>query len=104
MFHEEQIKTVRNHFLLAAKDFCFEFVSPFKLTEELEAFGYITNYGSKNGTVICLTSSPDFQTDKRVVAWCKAMGCFCSFLDIESLLGEYKRAYFKEMLDDWGKF
>lgn len=101
--NEGQIKAAKHNFELAAEDFGFDFVSPFKLTDELEAFGYIANCGSKNGTVVCLTLAPDFKTDKRVVDWCKEMECFCSFLNIEPLAGAYNRAYFREMLRDWGK-
>ena len=104
MVSEDRIKTARNNFVLASKDFDFEFVSPFTLTDELNAFGYISNYGSKNGVVICLTSPPNFQIDKKVVDWCKAQDCFYSFLNIESLEGEYNQLYFEEMLRDWSKY
>ncbi|MBQ5601378.1 MAG: hypothetical protein IIU77_01000 [Clostridia bacterium] len=104
MLSEEQIRIARSNFMLAAKDFGFEFESPFTPTDGLEVFGYITNYGSKNGTVICLTSPSDWQSDKAVFDWCKEMNCFCSVLNIEHLLGEYKRSYFREMLRDWGKY
>ena len=104
MFIDDQIKNARHNFALASEEFGFEFVSPFNLTDEIEVFGYISNYGSKNGVVICLTSPPDCYTDKRVVDWCKEADCFYSFLNIESFAGEYKRAYFREMLRDWGKY
>ena len=104
MISEEKIKTVRRNFVLASKDFDFEFVIPFKLTDELIAFGYISNYGSKNGTVICLTTPCDFPEYNKVVDWCKEQDCFCSFLNIELLDGEYNRSYFREMLRDWGKY
>ena len=104
MLVDEQIKNARHNFMLASEEFGFEFVSPFNLTDEMEVFGYISNYGSKNGVVICLTSPPDCYTDKRVVDWCKEANCFYSFLNIELFAGEYKRAYFREMLRDWGKY
>ena len=103
MFIDDQIKNARHNFALASEEFGFEFVSPFNLSDEIEVFGYISNYGSKNGVVICLTSPPDCYTDKRVVDWCKEANCFYSFLNIELFAGEYKRAYFREMLRDWGK-
>ncbi len=74
------------------------------MTDTLSAFGYIENYGSKNGVVICLDFCGDSFTDPAVRAWCEEMGCFCSFINIEPLLGEYKTSYFKEMLRDWGKY
>ena len=104
MFTDEQIKNARNNFALAAEEFGFEFVSPFALTDEIEAFGYISNYGSKNGVVICLITPPDYLSDSRVADWCKEMDCFYSFLSIELITGEYKRSYFREILRDWGKY
>ena len=104
MFDDDKLKNARHCFMLASEDFGFEFVSPFALTDEIETFGYIPNYGSKNGVVICLTAPPDYFIDNRVVDWCKEADCFYSFLNIESFAGEYKRAYFREMLRDWGKY
>ena len=94
----------RKKFEQAAKDFDFVFHSPFALSDTISAFGYIENYGSKNGVVICLTSPPDFPTNRDIIDWCDQMGCFISFVSIEPLLGEYKTAYFRELLLDWGKF
>ena len=71
MLVDNQIKTARHNFILASEEFGFEFVSPFNLTDEIEVFGYISNYGSKNGVVICLTTPPDYFIDNRVVDWCK---------------------------------
>lgn len=102
MFNENQIRVARNNFKLASEDFDFEFESPFTLTNKLNAFGYIANYGSKNGVVICLTSPTDFPIDDKVVDWCKSHDCFYSFLNIELLLGEYNLSYFRELLHDWG--
>ena len=104
MLSEEQIKIARNHFILASEEFDFAFESPFALTDELEVFGYIPNYGSKNGVVICLRPPENTQIDRRIIDWCKEMECFYSILIIEPLLGVYKRSYFREMLRDWGKY
>ena len=78
--------------------------SKIMLNVKFPDYRYIENYGSKNGTVICLTSPPDFPTDQFVIDWCKQMECFVSFISIEPLLGEYKASYFREMLRDWGKY
>lgn len=102
MLVDDQIKKARHNFILASEEFGFEFVSPFNLTDEIEVFGYISNYGSKNGAVICLTTPLD-SMDNRVVDWCEKMDCFYSFLNIEFLTGEYKRSYFRRLLRDWGK-
>lgn len=104
MISEKEIAKARENFLLASKDFDFDFQSPFPLTDSLTAFGYIENYGSENGAVVCLTSPPDFQTDPRVFEWCEQNHYFCSFINVETLLGEYERSYFREMLRDWGRF
>ena len=104
MISKSQEKIVRERFELAAKDFGFVFHSPYVLSDTLSAFGYIENYGSKNGVVICLTAPPDFSTNQAVIDWCKQMECFVSFISIEPLLGEYKNIYFREMLRDWGKY
>jgi hypothetical protein len=104
MFIDDQIKNARHNFALASEEFGFEFVSPFTLTDETEVFGYISNYGSKNGVVVCLTTPPDFLIDNRVADWCKETDCYYSFLNIELLTGEYKGSYFREMLRDLGKY
>ena len=104
MISKSQEKIAREKFELAANDFDFVFHSPYALTETLSVFGYIENYGSKNGTVICLTSPPSFLTDQFVIDWCKQMECFVSFISIEPLLREYKSSYFREMLRDLGKY
>ena len=104
MIHDDKLKIARHNFALAAEEFGFKFESPFSLSNEIEAFGYISNYGSKNGVVVCLMSPPDFLTDNAVADWCKENNCFCSFLNIELISGAYKRSYFREMLRDWGKY
>lgn len=104
MISEVELNKVREKFVLAAKDFGFVFHSPFVLTDTLSVFGYIENYGSKNGTVICLTSPPDFSVNQDVIEWCEQMECFVSFINIEPLLGEYKTSFFRELLHDWGKY
>ena len=104
MITELQKQAVQKIFELAANEFGFVFHSPFVLSDNLSVFGYIENYGSKNGAVICLTYPPDFPTNQEVLDLCKQMERFVSFLNIESLLGEYSSSYFGEMLQDWGKY
>mgnify|MGYP003307677013 CR=1 FL=1 len=41
---------------------------------------------------------------EEIAEWCKENDCFCSFISIEPLIGEYRRSYFREMLRDWGKY
>ncbi len=105
MTFEDKVRIVRQNFLLASEEFGFVFDSPFTLTDDLEVFGYIPNYGSKNGIIICLEGPSDYLLrDQRVIDWCREMDCTCSFLNIEFYSGEYKRSYFREMLRDWDKF
>jgi len=104
MISQTDISKARENFMIASEYFGFKFHSPFALTDELTVFGYIENYGSKNGAVICLFESPNYEIDKKVISWCKEMDCFYSFIDIEPLLGGYSTSYFREMLRDWGKY
>ena len=104
MTDEQKIELIRNNFLRAAEDFGVEFESPFSLADGLEVFGYIPNYGSRNGAVICLDSSMNPEAAQRIHEWCKEMECFCSTLSTEFYAVEYKRSVFREMLRDWGRF
>ena len=106
MITETQHERAVQNFSLAAQEFDFKFQEPFVINEELRAFGHITKYGSKNGTVICLCSPPDYSVDreKEILDWCQENGFYCSFLNAELLTGEYNRSYFRDMLRDWGKY
>ena len=106
MITERQREQVLSHFRLAAQDFGFVFHAPFMINDDLCAFGHITDYGSANGTVICLFSPPHFTDENsgRILAWCHENGFYCSFLNVERFAGEYDRSCFREMLRDWGRF
>ena len=104
MISEKEIAKARENFILASKDFDFVFHSPFVLKETLTSFGFIENYGSKNGVVVCLSSPPDYRSDPEIIEWCKQNNCFCSFINAETLPREYKRSYFRELLRDWGRY
>ena len=103
MLSEKEITNARKNFELAAKEFGFVFHSPFVLTDTLAAFGFIEHYGSRNGAVVCL-SDPFGSADEEIVEWCEKHACFCSFLNVKLLQGEYDASYFQEMLQDWGHF
>ena len=104
MITEEQRRIAADAFKTAARDFGFDFIeSPF-LDDGISAFGYISGYGSKKGTVIDLLSFPDDSPDQKLLLWCKKNGCHCSFLNIQPLLEGYHRSYFREMLRDWGHY
>ena len=102
MISDTQHKQAIQNFRLAAQEFDFIFQEPFVINEHLSAFGHITKYGGKNGTVICLCSPPDYsvEREKEILDWCQGNGFYCSFLNVELLAGEYNRSYFREMLRD----
>ena len=104
MISNASIEIARQKFERESKEFGFVFHSPFMLTDSLAAFGYVQNYGSKNGVVVCLISPPDYLRNREIVEWCKQAECFCTFVNIEPLLKEYDASYFRAMLRDWGKF
>lgn len=93
---------VREQFFLASEEFGFEVMMPYCLDKQngLYAFGYMPEYGSKNGTVIGLLDK-NLNPDRGIEKWCRENKYFCSFLNIEPLMGEYKRSYFRELLRDW---
>ena len=106
MITETQLENAIENFYLAAQDFNFKFQEPFVINEDIRVFGHVTSYGSKNGTVVCLCSPPDYSVnhEKEILDWFRGNGFFCSFLNIELLTGEYNRSSFREMLRDWGKY
>lgn len=101
---EEKLRKIRRNFEQAAREFGFVFVSPFALRNGQTAFAHIDHYGSENGTVILLAFPPDFDVQDGICAQCKAEGFFYSILNAELLTGDYSHAYFREMLQDWGRF
>lgn len=101
MLSSAELQTVLDNFRRAASEFGFDFIENIQLAEGVSAFGYIPDYGSRNGAIICLTEPSDFHTDECVWEWCEANGYFCASLNAEPLTGAYDRAYFREMLRDW---
>lgn len=78
MISEKLILNTRNNFLLASKDFQFEFISPMPLSNSLYAFGYIENYGSANGAImiLCNPNAKEDNSDEEVIEWCKKNNYF----------------------------
>ena len=101
--NKEIIEKVRAKFVKASKEFNFTFVSPYHLDEDsnLYAFGFIDGYASKNGAIIALVETPQYEADQNVIEWCENHNRWFSQISIEPLLGEYDRSYFQELLDDW---
>lgn len=109
MITQEEINKARAQFEQAAKDFGFRFYSPFTLSDTVSAFGFIEDYGSESGTIICFMSlSGDSLCDKDQLMLCRKwrdeIGCFYSFINPEMLQGDYKTSYFRAMLRDLGYF
>ena len=106
MLTEAQLQQIEKSFRMAAEEFDFTFERPFVLSGGITAFGHISDYGSRNGTVIFLISPPDYNTEnrKQVNEWCEANQMFYSYLNAEQLTGDYRRSYFREMLRDFGRF
>ena len=100
------IEKAREHFVRASEEFDFTFISPYCLDEKegIFAFGYIAGYGSYSGAVIDLMEPPLFETNETVSAICKKKNMWCSFLNVEPLMGKYDPYYFQELLDDWKIF
>ena len=94
---------IRSHFIRAAKEFHFTFVSPYILDEEkgLCAFGLVLEYASENGAIIELVEPPHYEPNDAVIEWCKKHNRWYSQLSTEPLLLEYNSEYFREMLEDW---
>ena len=104
MIAGEQRRGAADVFQTAARDFGFDFIESPLLEEGISAFGYVSSYGSKKGTVIDLFSSPDDSPNEELLLWCEKNGYHCSFLNIQPLLEGYHRSYFREMLRDWGRY
>lgn len=93
---------VREQFLHAAEEFGFEIIMPFCLDKgkEIYAFGYMPGYGSVKVAVIGLLNEDN--TNENIKCWYRENnGYFLSFLNVEPLLGPYKRSYFRNLLRDW---
>jgi hypothetical protein len=105
MIGESEIKKARNIWILASKRLGFEIISPYLIIinkTEIEVFAFLPHCGSRNGTIVELTSSPNFETDNRIIEWATVNEFFFSFINIDNCL-QYNEAFFKETLEDWQK-
>lgn len=103
MINELKIESTRKNWIKASAQFGFELKTPYQVQLKhgvKEVFAYLPEYGSENGTVICLTGPPDYETDTEIVEWADNHGVHCSFINVESCL-IYNEEYFVEVLDDW---
>ena len=102
MIDDKTKNCIIENFEIAAKEFNFNFVTPYYAgkNHELCFFGYLYKDNHEKGVIIDIIC--DFENsniEKR--KYCKENNLFYSCLYIEPLLGEYKRSYFCEMLKDW---
>ena len=96
------IDNIIEKFEMASKEFNFNFVAPYciGLNHELCFFGYFFKENPEKGVIIdIICNLEDENIEKR--KYCKDNNLFYNCLFIEPLLGEYKHAYFSEMLKDW---
>ncbi|GGH32949.1 hypothetical protein FAZ19_23480 [Sphingobacterium alkalisoli] len=103
--NKEHILKARENWQKAAYNFKFEIITPYFISvkgSEKEVFAFVPAYGSSNGTIIELTSPPEYNTDKEIMEWASDNDLFCSFINVDNLL-EYDERYFVEILDDWIK-
>lgn len=102
MISEEQKTIVREKFIMASKEFGFNFISPYCLDEKqnLYIFGYIYREKKEKGVRFDLSCFKN-RENEEAKNWCQERGLFFSVLHVEPLLREYKSSYFEDLLDDW---
>jgi hypothetical protein len=103
---EEKIQQARENWVKASMDLSFKIISPYYIEingKEKEIFAFLPRYGSIKGTLVELTSEPDFKTDSDIICFAKENNIFCSFINMKSCL-KYDQDYFKETLEDWGGY
>ncbi len=83
-----------------------KFISPFGSEIDYlknNILGFLPDYGSSHGMIICATAAPRYDIDGNVVTWGKKNGIFFTYINIDTLV-KMNNADFLSMLDDWGKF
>ena len=101
--NHDAIEKAKSQFIKASEEFNFTFISPYPLDKEnnLQAFGFIDGYASKEGAIIELVEAPLYEANTETIQWCQKHDRWLSQINIEPLLGEYDSFYFQELLDDW---
>ena len=102
MLDDKTKRVIIEKFEIAAKEFNFNFITPYCLGEnnELCFWGYLFKENDEKGVIIDIVC--DFEDmDIKKQKYFEANNLFYSCLNITPLLGEYKRSYFSEMLKDW---
>ena len=102
MIDDKTKNSIITKFETAAKEFNFNFVTPYCIGEnnELRFFGYLFKENAEKGVIIDIIGDfEDIDIKKR--KHCQDNNLFYSLLFITPLLEEYKSSYFSEMLKDW---
>ncbi|MBQ4333425.1 MAG: hypothetical protein IJC33_06585 [Clostridia bacterium] len=102
MINDAITNNIIEKFEMASKEFNFNFVTPYCTGEnqEFRFFGYLFKDNPERGVIIdIICGFEGVNAEKR--RYCEDNNLFYSCLYIDSLLGEYKRSYFSEMLKDW---
>lgn len=103
MINQNSIKIATDNWMRAANSLGFRLIIPYKYSihnKKKEAFTYLPDYGSRNGTIVGLICAPDFEVDKDLIEWAKVKECHYSFINIDDYM-QYDDQVFKETLDDW---
>jgi hypothetical protein len=99
---KDQIE-IANAWSMAASDLGLDIVSPFVLVEQEKQYEFIAlikDFGSPQGTLICL---PEEWDDSGFAIVAEHNGFYCSGLYAQSY-SRYDRQHFVETLKDWGWF
>jgi hypothetical protein len=106
MITKEQFEQARLNWQKASKNLFFEIITPYFIEIngiKKELFAFLPEYGSPNGTIICLTSPPHYETDSEIIQWSKENKFYYSFLNVEEFQ-EYDEECLNEILEDWMKY
>ncbi len=106
MITKEQIELARKNWITASNEIGFKIITPYVLprTEiSVEIFAFLPEYGSPYGTIIELTSPPEYNCNVLVSEWASFNKLFFSCINIYSIL-TYRKDFFQETLLDWGNY
>ena len=106
MIYKEQIKVAQENWVKASLSLSFKIITPYAIYIrglKKDVFAFLPEYGSVIGTIINLTSPPNYEVDQDVIEWAKEKQCFYSFISIDDCQ-KYDEDYFKEILEDWIRY
>jgi hypothetical protein len=106
MITRKQIELARENWVKASLFLFFKITTPYYIEingSKKEVFAFLPEYGSPNGSIVCLISSPDFEIDNEVINWANENNLYYSFVNVENFQ-VYREDYFEEILEDWTKY